>query len=99
MNNAKILITPTLFMDVLRQVSSEVFVVKLFDRNDNTITVKITSFQEHIEHIEVVSCQAELLDAIQLLNLVRMNSDKIFSAIDQYKLTSIKNIEARQLSA
>ena len=84
MSHSKIKITPTLYMEVVSQLTSEVVIVKLYDRSLNMITAKITSFQQQIE---IVSCQADLLDAIQLLHLVRTNSNNIFIAVKELIIT------------
>ena len=84
MIHSKIKITPTLYMEVVSLLTSEVVVVKLYDRNLNMITAKITSFQQQIE---IVSCQADLLDAIQLLHLVRTNTNNIFIAVNELIIT------------
>lgn len=96
MSHSKIIITPTLFMEVVSQLTSEVVIVKLYDRNLNMITAKITSFKQQIK---ILSCQAELLEAIQLLNLVRMNTNNIFISVNEYKAAALKSISDRQLIA
>ena len=83
-------------MEIVEQITSEVAIVELFDRNQNTITAEVSSFEQSIK---ILLCNADLFDAIQFLNLVRMNSDNIFIAVDEYRDTALKSMADRQLSA
>lgn len=76
-----ITISPTLFMKVIGKPSDHSCLVKFTNKSGDSATAEICPIQEHIG---IVSCSANLLDAIHLLGLIKQNDQAISSEVNTW---------------